>query len=227
MEGQLERIEIERAAEKAETQRLRRGIERRLEYWRSEEGQTLITGMVREGMRAADIAKRIGITPSRFSQWMAKYEEIDKAVREGSELNDYRVENALLKSALGYKAKNVTITSTYRYGKLVETTRTEEEVDVAPNINAQKTWLFNRRPSQWVPESKIAGVDDDDDGTIQVEVINMATVDQDEEEDLEKQALGNAVKELASGTDKDVDDAVVDLDYWPDDWEDEEESWDE
>lgn len=172
--------DIERIAMKSERKTARWGIEKRIEYWRSEEGCTLISGWTREGYRPADIAARIGISPGTFIKWMERYEEIDKAVREGSELNDYRVENALLKNALGYTARNVTVTTIIRHGKVVETQRVVEEQDVAPNVNAQKVWLYNRRPKQWIPESKLGG-EVDEDSSLSVEILRMEPGDDNEE----------------------------------------------
>ena len=48
-----------------------------------------------------------------------RYIEIDKTLEE--KLVSTEKENALLKSALGYKTKEVKVTTTMRYGKVVET----------------------------------------------------------------------------------------------------------
>lgn len=213
---------IERAAEAVELSRSRWPFEKKLDYWKSEEGCTLISGFVRDGMKPSQIASRIGVTLAQFTKWMQESPEINRAVREGSELNDYRVESALLKSALGYKARNVTVTTEMRYGKVVSTTKTEEEVDVPPNINAVKTWLYNRKPDTWMPESKIAGSSDDTDDSIQVEIVQ---ADYDAEK-LEQHSRGNRddmMRELEAETSGEPQEG--DLDYWPDDWEDEEDDW--
>ena len=203
---------IEAGAEIAELARAAWPMEKRLDYWKSEEGCTLISGFVRDGMKPRDIARAIGITPATFVKWMNEYEEINKAVRDGSAIADYQVENALLKSALGYKAKNVTVTTVMRYGKVVETQIVEEEVDVAPNVNAQKIWLY---------DSKITGIDDSDDDVLQVEVINAVSVDEDEDFDSgEASDRRELIKEL-----KEADPDEVDLDAWPDDWDEEEDDW--
>ena len=212
---------IEAGAEIAELARAAWPMEKRLDYWKSEEGCTLISGFVRDGMKPRDIARAIGITPATFVKWMNEYEEINKAVRDGSAIADYQVENALLKSALGYKAKNVTVTTVIRYGKVVETQKVEEEVDVAPNVNAQKIWLYNRKPGNWMPDSKIAGIDDSDDDVLQVEVINAVSADEDEDFDSgEASDRRELIKEL-----KEADPDEVDLDAWPDDWDEEVDDW--
>ena len=221
MVGLVSGKSIEAGAEVAELARSAWPMEKRLDYWKSEEGCTLISGFVRDGMKPRDIARAIGITTATFVKWMNEHEEINKAVRDGSAISDYRVENALLKSALGYKAKNVTVTTIIRHGKVIETQKVVEEEDVAPNVNAQRMWLFNRKPGSWMPESKIAGIDNSDDDTLQVEVINAVAEDEDEDADYnEASDRRELIKEL-----KEADPDEVDLDAWPDDWDEDEGSW--
>ena len=57
---------IEAGAEIAELARAAWPMEKRLDYWKSEEGCTLISGFVRDGMKPRDIARAIGITPATF-----------------------------------------------------------------------------------------------------------------------------------------------------------------
>lgn len=215
--------QVESAAEALELSRSKWKLERRAEYWRSSEGCTLIAGFVRDGLKPADIAKAIGVSPSTFVNWLTKYDEIAAAVKEGSELNDYKVENALLRSALGHKAKNVTVTSTYRYGKLVETQRIEEEVEVEPNIAAIKTWLYNRRPGTWLPESKIAAEDDGSDSAIQVEITNAIIESSDEVGSNLSEGRKQLADELGELKEEYASSDPGGLDYWPEDWEDDDE----
>lgn len=216
-------------------------FEKRLEFWKSKEGTTLITGWIREGYKPSDIARKIGITPGTFIRWVRENESIYKAIREGSELNDFRVENALLKNALGYKAKNTTVTTIMRYGKVVETQIVEEEVDVAPNVNAQKVWLYNRKPKQWIPESKISG-DSNEDELIEVEIIRLDNVvDADEQVEFDELSRNERKKMLDDLSDSEYSDEEIDSiygeinttdpddpDYWPEDWdESDSDDWDE
>ena len=51
-----------------------------------------------------------GGTLSGIGETLKKqYPDIDKALKAGREIIDYKVENALLKSALGYKTKEVSL----------------------------------------------------------------------------------------------------------------------
>ena len=221
-------------------------LERSEDYWSSEEGCTILTGWVRDGYSPNDIARNIGISRHVLNKWIQKHDSMQEAIRQGSDLVNYRVENALLKSALGYKTKSVTVTSVIRYGKVVEEQKTEETVDVPPNVSAVKMWLYNKKPRDWMPESKITEADSDDNA-ITVEVINMQDPESKPTTDTWDDVLNDGVT-LRAATEQErminelrdeqekheqlvnesvaLDAAdVTDLDAWPDDWEDEEDDW--
>ena len=96
----------------------------------------------------ADIAERMGINESTIKLWKDKYPEFAKAINTGKEIVDYKVENALLKSALGYKTKEVKTIINGKPDKdgnrtvRIETT----EKEYAPNVTAIAMWLNNRKP---------------------------------------------------------------------------------
>ena len=73
--------------------------------WFEEENLMLLECWTRDGYTFEDIANKIGITTVALRTWRKQYPEIDKALKAGREIVDYKVENALLKSALGYKTK--------------------------------------------------------------------------------------------------------------------------
>ena len=221
-------------------------LERSYEYWSGEEGCVILTGWVRDGDSPNDIAKNIGVSRQTLDKWIKSSETMQDAIRQGSDLVNYRVENALLKSALGYKTKNVTVTTIMRYGKVVEEQKQEEVVDVPPNVAAVKMWLYNKKPRDWMPESKIVDVDTDD-SAITVEVINMQDPEEAKQPDNWDDIMNEGVQiraateqerminELQEEQDKheelvreeiaqDAADAT-DLDAWPDDWEDTEDDW--
>ena len=80
-----------------------------VDYWISDDGLLLLECWSRDGMKLKDIAFNMGISASKLSQWRNQYEEIDDALKSGKEVVDYRVENALLKSALGFETKEITV----------------------------------------------------------------------------------------------------------------------
>lgn len=221
--------------------------------WLEEDNLMLLECWARDGYTFEDIANKIGISYSTLRKWREKYPEIDNALKTGREIIDYKVENALLKSALGYKTKEVKVTTTMRYGKVVETIKEVTDKEQAPNVSAIQCWLYNRTPKKWKNMNSRANIFDevDEDTSIQVIVTRASnnntsktadTSDSDNEEwedeinssiqirkstDEEKEAAkkekANAKKQSQQNVATKVEtEAEDDLDYWPDDWEDDE-----
>lgn len=225
------------------------------EKWLEEENLMLLECWARDGYTFQDMANRIGISPSTLGTWRKMYPEIDDAMKKGREIIDYKVENALLKSALGYKTKEVKVTTTMRYGKVVETIKEVTDKEQAPNVSAIQCWLYNRLPKKWKNMNSRANIFDDignEDTKIQVTVTRASKTtqneaQQDDAEDKEWQDEVNQSIEIRSATKEEQKEKAEkrektaakseinmktkvenessddDLDYWPDDWEDEEE----
>lgn len=111
------------------------------ESWLSPDGLLRLEGWAREGLTDEQIAKKVGINPATLYDWKKKYSEISNALKKGKEVVDFEVENALLKRALGYKAKEQKIT---KDGELVEI-----EKEIPGDVTAQIFWLKNRKPDKW------------------------------------------------------------------------------
>lgn len=217
--------------------------------WLEEDNLMLLECWTRDGYTFEDIANRIGITLNTLRWWRKKYPDIDKALKAGREIVDYKVENALLKSALGYKTKEVKVTTIMRHGKVVETQKETLEKEQAPNVHAAQCWLYNRLPKKWKNMNSRANIldDVDEDTSIQVTVIRQGkNTQQNNSEDKEWQEEVNQSIEIRGMTEEEraqkekekkeakkkknsnvstkvESEAEDDLDYWPDDWEDEEE----
>ena len=222
--------------------------------WLEEDNLMLLECWARDGYTFQDIANRIGISISTLRMWRAQYPDIDNALKKGREIIDYKVENALLKSALGYKTKEVKVTTTIRYGKTVETVKEVIDKEQAPNVSAIQCWLYNRLPQKWKKNRDQIIELDDEDTKIQVTVTRASTsqstkAQQDETaEDKEWQDSLSTVNqsiEIRSATEEERAETTKkkartteqstqnmatkveneasdkDLDYWPDDWEDE------
>lgn len=117
----------------------------------SEDGLFLVQCMVRDGMSMDAIAKALGISPQTFWTWRQKNKALRDACAKGKQLVDYKVENALLKAALGYKTEVVkTLMSSASDAQGNRTVRVEKTVtEVGPNVTACLAWLNNRKPEQW------------------------------------------------------------------------------
>lgn len=119
------------------------------EEWLTEDKLMLLECWARDGYTYNDVAQRIGISVKQLTKWRKEYPEINKALSKGKEIIDYQVENALLKAALGYKTKEVTVITVLKNGKLVETTKQTVTKEVAPSVGACQSWLYNRLPDKW------------------------------------------------------------------------------
>lgn len=190
----------------------------------NEDTLILIEGLARDGYTNQDIAHRLGIESSVLYNAKRERPEINEAINRGKQIIDYKVENALLKSALGYKTKETKVTTIMRYGKVVEEQKETLEKEVAPNSISCQVWLYNRCPDKW-KRNRDKLLEDEEEATIQV-TVKRATDDSEEENetwsDVNKTVTVKNKKQKINNNKKEVEDR----DYWPDDWEDEEdEEW--
>lgn len=154
------------------------------EDWIDEDHLILIEGWSRDGYSYSDIANKIGISLGALVNWRTKYPEIAKALKNGREIVDYKVENALLKSALGYTTKESKITVLMRGSKVVEKTTETTTKEQAPNVLAIQTWLYNRLPNKWKNtrnRSLIEELDEDTNIEIVVSKANGKEVEQQQQ----------------------------------------------
>lgn len=196
----------------------------RIDQLFDEDTLVLIEGLARDGYTNQDIAHRLGIEPSVLYNAKRERPEINAAINRGKQVVDYKVENALLKSALGYKTKETKITTIMRYGKVVEEQKETLEKEVPPNSISCQVWLYNRCPDKW-KRNRDKLLEDEEEATIQV-TVKRATDDSDEENenwsDVNKSVTVKNKKQSKDDNKKEVQDK----DYWPEDWEDEEdEEW--
>ena len=85
----------------------------------------VIKGWCRDGLTEEEIAKRLGIAYSTFKKYKSDYPALSAVLKEGKEVADYRVENALYEKALG------------------------------GDTTAMIFWLKNRRAKQWREKQEI------------------------------------------------------------------------
>lgn len=219
------------------------------EEWLTEDRLMLLECWARDGYTYADVAQRIGISNAQLTKWRNAYPEFRDALKKGREIVDYQVENALLKSALGYKTKEVTIITVLKNGKMVETTKQTVTKEIAPNISACQTWLYNRLPDKWKnmnarsnilnelgdessdisitvtragsKKSSSDSVETEEDKEWQESVNQSISIRKKTEEEKKKERKEKAAKKQNKGPRK-TKVEEIDLDYWPDDWEEDE-----
>lgn len=140
--------------------------------WLTKEGLLRLQGWARDGLTDAQIAANMGINVATLYRWENEFCDIRNALKDGKEVVDRQVENALLKSALGYMYDEVT--EERRDDELVVTKVVHKEVQ--PNTTAQIFWLKNRKRAEWRDrvENAITGADG---GAVKVETLTESDVD--------------------------------------------------
>ena len=127
--------------------------------WLTREGLLKIQGWARDGLTDEQVAKNMGISRYTLNVWREKYSDISDALKEGKEVADRIVENALFKSAQGYMVKVKKPIKIHvieyasgsgkkrkEYDKIVQS---EEEQWIPGQVTAQIFWLKNRKPERW------------------------------------------------------------------------------
>ena len=108
-----------------------------------------IEGWARDGLTDIQIAEKMGIGESTLYEWENRYPEIREALKKGKAPVDMEVENALLKSALGFEYEEtiteITEAPDGTQRKLIKKFRHY----CPPSNTAQIFWLKNRRPDKW------------------------------------------------------------------------------
>ena len=96
------------------------------EDWLDKDRLMLLQGWAREGLTDEQIAKNMGINVRTLYRWKKlpdkngyKFSQISQALKNGKEVVDFIVENALLKAAMN------------------------------GSVTAQIFWLKNRKPAKW------------------------------------------------------------------------------
>lgn len=103
-----------------------------------------------KGMIDTEIAAKMQISETTLYNWKRDYPDFVKAISRGKEDSDSQVENALLKTALGFEydaQKPMVVSDGKAEGSHVEIVDYKEHV--APVVHAQVFWLKNRRPDRW------------------------------------------------------------------------------
>lgn len=119
--------------------------------WITDEGLIKIEGWARDGLTDEQVAANIGISRSTLNEWKKRYPDISDALKRGKEVVDRQVENALLKSALGFQIDEVTRENVWDEDKQVHRMTVTKVVtkEVKPDTTAQIFWLKNRKPNEW------------------------------------------------------------------------------
>ncbi|MBY0020735.1 transposase [Paenibacillus sp. FSL M8-0228] len=108
----------------------------------------LIEAWARDGLTEADICKNLDVGKDAFISYKKEYPELVEALKNGKEVIDVMVENALLKAALGYEYRDEELNKAT--GEPIELRKTAH-----PNTTALIFWLKNRKPKEWRDKQEI------------------------------------------------------------------------
>jgi hypothetical protein len=114
--------------------------------WLTEEGKVRLQGWARDGLSDEQLAEKMGICTSTFYAWKNKYPEISEALKEGKDVADRKVENALYKRACGFEYEEVTTERDEINGKMITKRVTKF---YPPDPTSMIFWLKNRKPDEW------------------------------------------------------------------------------
>lgn len=133
------------------------GAKGKFAEWISEDGLLKIGGWAKDGLNDAQIADNIGISPKTLIEWKKRFPELCESIKENKEIINRKVENAIVKSALGYnvkvkkcfKVKHVVYENGKRVSEDEEVVTAEEEMHVPANVAAQIFLLCNGMPDKY------------------------------------------------------------------------------
>ncbi len=119
--------------------------------WLSDEGLLKLEAFAKQGLTDAQIAKHMGVTVSTLNNYKKQYSKINEALKNGGEYVDTKIENALIKRAIGYEYTEQVMERVLNKetGEYEFVLTKEMKKEVKPDISAQVFWLKNRRPDIW------------------------------------------------------------------------------
>ena len=152
----------------------------RYDEWLTEDGLMRIEAWAREGLTEEQIAAQMGISVRTLGNWKNDHVPILQALKKGKAPVDAKVENALLRRALGYQYEEITEAPVIDPATGVPAVNPETQQPimqvvkrvtkhVAPDTVAQIYWLKNRMPDKWRDKpADQNGAGEDDSKTIRV-----------------------------------------------------------
>lgn len=124
----------------------------KLEDWLTDDRLFLISCWARDCTMHDLATEKLGISVKTLYEWIKKSKKFAAAIKEDREILDYKVENALLKRALGCTTTEEKILFEYPPGHRTEGIVVQREVrhkEHLPDTSAIFGWLNNRKPHEW------------------------------------------------------------------------------
>jgi len=152
----------------------------------NEDFPLLAEGFAREGLNDKEIAAKLGVNVATYYEYQNKYPEFLEALKRGKGPVDTKVENALLKRALGFTYEEDSLeyetpapTEENPNPKPIVVKAKKIHKTAVPDTRAQEFWLRNRRPKVWRDEQKLT-IQNDKPLSIEQMRKSLKETDQDE-----------------------------------------------
>ena len=138
------------------------------QYWMSDEGLLRIEGWAKDGLTESQIAECMEISYPTFRRWKKdpRCDQFRLTLKNSKEVIDRKVENALLKRALGYDYEEVITERVIDYDPVTgipinshmeETKRIKKHMP--PDATSMIYWLKNRKYMIWRDKHEIENTD--------------------------------------------------------------------
>ena len=105
----------------------------------------MIKWATRSGLTEEELCKELKISKSTLYRWRAKYPEVEAGMRESRDFVDSRVEDSILKRALGYEIEETRILGTRTVAGVVVERFEKTKRHIMPDVGAGAFWLKCRR----------------------------------------------------------------------------------
>lgn len=130
--------------------------------WLTPEGLLKIGGWAMDGLNDIQLAEKIGIHVGTYYEWANRFPEFHEAIKKTKDVADRQVENALFKSALGFKE---TLKKPMKVRQSCGTeivVYVEEEIYYPPNTASLVFWLKNRKSETWRNDDRVVVENNED-----------------------------------------------------------------
>jgi hypothetical protein len=109
-----------------------------------------------EGMTDVEMCKKLCISHDSFYKYKKEYPEFAEAIDKGKKEINHKVEQALLKRALGFDYEETTTEyASGKDGKPKIKSQRKVKKTVLPEVRAMEMWLYNRDPERWKRASSV------------------------------------------------------------------------
>ena len=108
------------------------------------------------GATDARLAENFEVTEQTLNNWKTEHPEFFESIKEGREVADAKVADALYNRAIGYSHPDVDIRTVSVGIGVSKIVTTDIIKHYPPDTGAAMAWLKNRQPKQWRDKQEVA-----------------------------------------------------------------------